>query len=35
VIPEGNRYLNPVCMDAGSRNLLDYENRVNAGFVTR
>jgi hypothetical protein len=34
-IPEGSRYINLVCMDAGSRNLLDYGNWVNAGFVTR
>ncbi|MDR1584250.1 MAG: isochorismatase family protein [Prevotellaceae bacterium] len=32
-IPEGSRRINISCMDAGSRNLLDYGNWVNAGFV--
>jgi nicotinamidase-related amidase len=34
-IPQGSRQLNIVCMDAGSRNLLDYGNWVNAGFITK
>ena len=34
-IPAGSRYLNVVCMDAGSRNVLDYGNWLNAGFITR
>jgi nicotinamidase-related amidase len=33
-IPEGSRRINISCMDAGSRNILDYGNWVNAGFVT-
>jgi hypothetical protein len=32
-IPEGSRLINISCMDAGSRNMLDYGNWVNAGFV--
>jgi nicotinamidase-related amidase len=32
-IPEGSRTINISCMDAGSRNMLDYGNWVNAGFV--
>jgi hypothetical protein len=32
-IPEGSRHINIVCMDAGSRNILDYGNWVDAGFV--
>ncbi|MDR0749132.1 MAG: NPCBM/NEW2 domain-containing protein [Tannerellaceae bacterium] len=34
-IPDGSRRLNMVCMDAGSRNILDYGNWVNAGFITK
>jgi nicotinamidase-related amidase len=33
-IPQNSYRLNLVCMDAGSRNILDYGNWVNAGFVT-
>jgi nicotinamidase-related amidase len=33
-IPKGSRRLNIVCMDAGSRNILDYGNWVDAGFIT-
>jgi hypothetical protein len=32
-IPAGSRRVNISCMDAGSRNMLDYGNWVNAGFV--
>jgi hypothetical protein len=32
-IPEGSRSINLVCMDAGSRSLLDYGNWINAGFI--
>ncbi|MDR1593456.1 MAG: NPCBM/NEW2 domain-containing protein [Prevotellaceae bacterium] len=32
-IPAGSRRINISCMDAGSRNMLDYGNWVNAGFV--
>jgi len=34
-IPAGSRYINLTCMDAGSRNVLDYGNWVNAGFCIR
>ena len=34
-IPKGSRRLNIVCMDAGSRNILDYGNWVDAGFITK
>jgi nicotinamidase-related amidase len=34
-IPEGSRYINISCMDAGSRNILDYGNWVNAGFIIK
>jgi nicotinamidase-related amidase len=35
-IPRGSRRVNLVCMDAGSRSILDYGNWVDAGFlVTR
>jgi alpha-L-fucosidase 2 len=34
-IPKGSRSINLVCMDAGSRNLLDYGNWVDAGFITQ
>jgi hypothetical protein len=33
-LPPGSRRINLVCMDAGSRNVLDYGNWVDAGFVT-
>jgi nicotinamidase-related amidase len=33
-IPAGSRRINLVCMDAGSRNILDYGNWVNAGFIS-
>jgi nicotinamidase-related amidase len=32
-IPAGSRLINISCTDAGSRNILDYGNWVNAGFV--
>jgi nicotinamidase-related amidase len=32
-IPEGSRRINISCMDAGSRDILDYGNWVNAGFI--
>jgi hypothetical protein len=32
-IPPGSYRINLVCTDAGSRNILDYGNWVNAGFV--
>ena len=34
-IPEGSRRINLVCMDAGSRNILDYGNWVDAGFTLK
>ncbi len=34
-IPEGSRYINLVCMDAGSRSTLDYGNYVDAGFCVK
>jgi hypothetical protein len=34
-IPKGSRHINLVCMDAGSRSLLDYGNWVDAGFITQ
>jgi nicotinamidase-related amidase len=34
-IPEGSRHINLVCMDAGSRNILDYGNWVDAGFTLK
>jgi hypothetical protein len=34
-IPQDSRYINLVCMDAGSRNILDLGNWVDAGFVTK
>ncbi|MDR2470035.1 MAG: NPCBM/NEW2 domain-containing protein [Tannerella sp.] len=34
-IPSGSRRINLVCADAGSRNILDYGNWVDAGFVTK
>jgi alpha-L-fucosidase 2 len=33
-IPAGSRRINLACMDAGSRNILDYGNWLNAGFIT-
>ncbi|MDR0385078.1 MAG: NPCBM/NEW2 domain-containing protein [Prevotellaceae bacterium] len=33
-IPEGSRRINISCMDAGTRNMLDYGNWINAGFIT-
>jgi nicotinamidase-related amidase len=33
-IPKGSRRINLVCMDAGSRHMLDYGNWIDAGFVT-
>ena len=32
-IPSGSRHINIVCADAGSRNILDYGNWVDAGFI--
>jgi nicotinamidase-related amidase len=32
-IPDGSRLINLVCMDAGSRNILDYGNWIDAGFT--
>jgi hypothetical protein len=34
-IPQGSRQLNVICMDAGSRNILDYGNWVDAGFIVK
>lgn len=34
-IPKGSRYINLVCMDAGSRNILDLGNWVDAGFCVK
>lgn len=34
-IPSGSQRINLVCTDAGSRNILDYGNWVDAGFVTK
>jgi hypothetical protein len=34
-IPQGSRLINLVCMDAGSRNMLDYGNWIDAGFITQ
>jgi hypothetical protein len=34
-IPAGSRWLSLACLDAGSRNLLDLGNWVNAGFVLK
>jgi nicotinamidase-related amidase len=33
-IPQGSRRINLVCMDAGTRNILDYGNWIDAGFIT-
>jgi hypothetical protein len=32
-IPAGSRRINLACMDAGTRNTLDYGNWVDAGFI--
>jgi nicotinamidase-related amidase len=32
-IPKGSRHISLACMDAGSRNTLDYGNWVDAGFI--
>ncbi|MDR3232805.1 MAG: NPCBM/NEW2 domain-containing protein [Planctomycetaceae bacterium] len=34
-IPAGSRRIDMVCMDAGSRSILDYGNWLDAGFITR
>jgi hypothetical protein len=34
-IPPGSRFINLVCMDAGSRNILDLGDWVEAGFVLK
>ncbi|MDR2848707.1 MAG: NPCBM/NEW2 domain-containing protein [Bacteroidales bacterium] len=34
-IPQGSRRLNVVCMDAGSRSILDYGNWIDAGFIVK
>jgi nicotinamidase-related amidase len=34
-IPPGSRFINLVCMDAGSRNVLDLGNWIEAGFVLK
>lgn len=34
-IPEGSRFINLVCMDAGSRTMLDIGDWVDAGFCTK
>lgn len=34
-IPKDSRRVDIVCMDAGSRNLLDYGNWMDAGFITK
>jgi hypothetical protein len=34
-IPPGSRFINLVCMDAGSRNVLDLGNWVEAGFLLK
>jgi hypothetical protein len=34
-IPKGSRRINVICMDADSRNTLDYGNWVDAGFITQ
>jgi hypothetical protein len=34
-ITQGSRYINLVCMDAGSRNILDLGNWVDAGFCSK
>ena len=34
-IPQGSRYINLVCMNAGSRNILDLGNWVDTGFCVK
>ena len=34
-IPQGSRYINLVCMDAGSRSILDFGNWVDSGFCLK
>jgi len=34
-IPGGSRFINLACMDAGSRNVLDYGNLIDAGFCIK
>ncbi len=34
-IPQGSRYINLVCMDAGSRNIMDLGNWVDSGFCLK
>jgi hypothetical protein len=34
-IPQGSYRINLVCMDAGTRNILDYGNWIDAGFITK
>jgi alpha-L-fucosidase 2 len=34
-IPPGSHRINLVCMDAGSRSLLDYGNWIDAGFISK
>ena len=34
-VPPGSRFINLVCMDAGSRNVLDLGNWVEAGFLLK
>jgi hypothetical protein len=34
-IPHGSRHISLVCMDAGSRSILDYGNWLDAGFLTK
>ncbi|MDR0609937.1 MAG: NPCBM/NEW2 domain-containing protein, partial [Planctomycetaceae bacterium] len=34
-IPQGSYRINLICMDAGTRNILDYGNWIDAGFVTK
>jgi hypothetical protein len=35
LIPPGSRFIRLVCMNAGSRNVLDLGNCVEAGFVRK
>jgi nicotinamidase-related amidase len=34
-IPEGSRYINLACMDAGSRNVLDFGDWIDSGFCIK
>ena len=34
-IPVGSRFINLACMDAGSRNVLDLGNVIDAGFISK